>query len=324
LVCSKTSITYSRSSAKVNWESGGWVAPQPPFPDNTDILASCGSGIIDLPLLVEVDDEDVMTDRGTEKKQWLAFHHDWKPMEGEVIEEQPITIYVNGREFVTLMGTPLNQDWLAVGFLTNEQVIQRPEEIVDLRIMDSGCCVDVWLKNEVSQPSKTIITSGCGGGITYNDPRIGVEPFQDDISVRPEQIQRAFNNLQSKDSLYARSRGVHAAGLLDAEADRLLLVVEDVGRHNTIDKISGAGLLTGQSPRGKVLICTGRISSEMVRKSALMGCAVVASRTSPTSLAVDIAQAWNLTLVGYVRLGKMRVYSAPQRILTERQSELIR
>lgn len=264
-----------------------------------------------------------MTDRGTEKKQWLAFHHDWKPMEGEVIEEQPITIYVNGSEFVTLMGTPLNQDWLAVGFLTNEQVIQSPKEIVDLRIMDSGCCVDVWLENEVSQPSKTIITSGCGGGITYNDPRIGVEPFQDDISVRPEQIQRAFNNLQSKDSLYARSRGVHAAGLLDAEADRLLLVVEDVGRHNTIDKISGAGLLTGQSPRGKVLICTGRISSEMVRKSALMGCAVVASRTSPTSLAVDIAQAWNLTLVGYVRLGKMRVYSAPQRILTERQSEQI-
>lgn len=255
-----------------------------------------------------------MTDHGAEKQRWLALSHDWRVEEGEVIAEQPITIYVNGVEFVTVMGTPLNQDWLAVGFLTNEGVIDHPEEIDHLRVMDSGCCVDVWLEKVIRKPTKTIITSGCGGGITYNDPRIGVQPFESDLRVEPDQILRAFNNLQTKDSLYARSRGVHAAGLLDPGSDHLELIVEDVGRHNTIDKIRGASLLQDIPTREKVLLCTGRISSEMLRKSALMGCPIVASRTSPTSLSLEIARAWKITLIGYARQGKMRVYNAPERV----------
>ena len=255
-----------------------------------------------------------MTDRGTQHKRWLNFHHDFEPVEGEVIAEQAITIYVNGREFVTMMGTPLNQDWLAVGFLMNEHAVIDPEEIVDLRIMPSGCCVDVWLDKAVRKPDRLIITSGCGGGITYNDPRIGVEPFEDHVRVDPDQLQTAFKNLQSRDSLYVRARGVHTSGLYDPEKDQLLVVVEDVGRHNTIDKIRGASVLEGIPARGKVLLTTGRISSEMLRKSALIGCPVVASRTSPTSLAVEIARAWNLTLVGYARHGRLRVYSSPERL----------
>lgn len=255
-----------------------------------------------------------MVNRGAEKKRWLALRHDWQIDQGEVIAEQPITIYVNGLEFVTLMGTPLNQDWLAVGFLTNENAIQGLEDIVHLRVMSSGCCVDVWLDREIEKPQKTIITTGCGGGITYNDPRIGVEPFQSSLQVEPEQIHRAFKNLQTKDSLYARSRGVHAAGLLDPDRDELLLVVEDVGRHNTIDKIRGASLMQDINTRDKVLLCTGRISSEMLRKTAVMGCPIVASRTSPTSLSVEIARAWEMSLVGYARRGKLRVYSRPDRL----------
>lgn len=255
-----------------------------------------------------------MANRGAEKKRWLALHHDWDVQEGEVIAEQSITIYVNGLEFVTLMGTPLNQDWLAVGFLTNENIIQGLDDIIHLRVMPSGCCVDVWLDQEVEKPRKTIITSGCGGGVTYNDPEIGITPLESDLQVKPDQIHRAFKNLQTKDSLYARSRGVHAAGLLDPLRDELLLVVEDVGRHNTIDKIRGASLLQGISTRDKALLCTGRISSEMLRKTAVMGCPVVASRTSPTSLSVEIARAWQMTLVGYARKGRMRVYSGPARL----------
>ena len=90
-----------------------------------------------------------MVNRGSEKKKWLAFRHKWLVEEGEIIAEQPITIYVNGVEFVTLMGTPLNQDWLAVGFLKNEGVINSLEEIEDLRIAADGCCVDVWLTKMV-------------------------------------------------------------------------------------------------------------------------------------------------------------------------------
>lgn len=255
-----------------------------------------------------------MGKRGSEKDRWLFFHHGWKMEEGEIIAEMPITIYVNGVEFVTVMGTPLHQNWLAVGFLMNERILTDLNEIEDLRVTPNGCCVDLWLSRTVRKPDKTIITSGCGGGVTYDDPSLGIEPFQDHTRTTPARIQWAFNHLQSKDSLYARASGVHAAGLLDPEADRLLMVVEDVGRHNTIDKIRGACELSGIPLQGNVLLTTGRISSEMLRKGALMGCPVIASRTSPTSLAVKIARAWGVTLVGYARHGKLRVYSSPERL----------
>jgi FdhD protein len=255
-----------------------------------------------------------MKKRGSAHNRWWTFQGDWREERGEVIEEVPISIYGNGREIATMMGTPLNQDWLAVGFLANEGFLNHIDEIEILMITPEGCCVDIWLNRTISLPSRKIITTGCGGGITYTDPLTGVDPFQSEIKIRPDQLQTAFNNLQTRESLYARSRGVHAAGLLNPLTDRLELIVEDVGRHNTIDKIRGASMMEGISTQDKVILCTGRISSEMLHKSALMGCPVLASRTSPTSLAVEIANAWNMTLVGYVRSGRMRVYSAPQRM----------
>ncbi len=255
-----------------------------------------------------------MKNRGAENNHWWSFHHDWQKEKGEVIEETPLTIYVNGIELATIMGTPLNQDWLAVGFLKNEGILNDVEEIEDLRITSEGCCVDVFLNRDVELPSKKIITSGCGGGITYNDSQINIEPFQIESGTTPDNILDAFNKLQTKDSLYARARGVHAAGLLDLENNRLIKVAEDIGRHNSIDKLRGACLLEGIPSEGRALLTTGRISSEMLRKGALMGCPVIASRTSPTSLAIEMAHSWKITLVGYARHGKLRVYCYPERL----------
>jgi len=117
-------------------------------------------------------------------------------------------------------------------------------------------------------------------------------------------------------------RGVHAAGLLDLNNNRLIKVAEDVGRHNSIDKLRGACLLEGISTEGRALLTTGRISSEMLRKGALMGCPVIASRTSPTSLAIEMANSWKITLVGYARHGKLRVYCYPERLGFESEGEL--
>ena len=255
-----------------------------------------------------------MKNRGAQKKRWWGFHHDWQDEEGEVIEEMPLTIYVNGIELATVMGTPLNQDWLAVGFLSNEGILNSVEEIEDLRITPEGCCVDVLLNRTVELPSKKVITSGCGGGITYYDSKIDIEPFQIKNDTTPDNILGAFNKLQTKDSLYARARGVHAAGLLDLEENQLNKVAEDIGRHNSIDKLRGACLLEGIPTEGRALLTTGRISSEMLRKGALMGCPVIASRTSPTSLAVEMARSWKITLIGYARHGKLRVYCYPERL----------
>jgi FdhD protein len=127
-------------------------------------------------------------------------------------------------------------------------------------------------------------------------------------------LRQSFRKLQTAYSLYARSRGVHAAGLLDPQTMELVATVEDVGRHNTVDKLTGYCLLRGIDTRDKVLLVTGRISSEMMRKTALMGIPIAASRTSPTSLSVEMARAWGITLVGYVRQGSMRVYSCPERL----------
>jgi FdhD protein len=164
------------------------------------------------------------------------------------------------------------------------------------------------------KPQRIIITSGCGGGVTFSDPEVGIKPLKSQINLDPNLLRSAFRKLQPPNSLYARSRGVHAAGLLDLNSEELVAIVEDVGRHNTIDKLTGCCLKHSIETRDRVLLVTGRISSEMMRKTAMMGCPVVASRTSPTSLSVEMAQAWGITLVGYVRSGRMRVYSNPDRL----------
>lgn len=255
-----------------------------------------------------------MKDRGTKTKKWLDFHHDWQEHQGEVIEEIVLTININGDELVSLMGTPLNQDWLAVGFLMNERLIDSLDEIEDIHISDTGCCIDIWLGRKIEKPTKRIITSGCGGGTAYSDPEAGLDALESKVTTRPESILEAFNSLQTRESLYARARGIHAAGLVDLETGQIIKVAEDIGRHNTIDKLHGACLLDGIAPENYGLLSTGRISSEMLRKGVIMGCPVIASRTSPTSYALELAAAWNITLVGYARHGKLRVYCHPERL----------
>jgi FdhD protein len=252
---------------------------------------------------------------GAVPHQWHEYRKgDWSQHDGEVIEEALITIYVNGRELATIMATPQEQDLLALGFLKNEGLIKKLGEIEILHVSKAGCCVDVWLSHPFEKPQRAIITSGCGGGVTFTNPEAGIEPLYSGITLDPEVLRHAFRRLQPPNSLYARSRGVHAAGLLDPQTEKLIAVVEDVGRHNTIDKLTGCCLKHDIETHDRVLLVTGRISSEMMRKAAIMGCPITASRTSPTSLSVEMARAWGITLVGYVRQGGMRVYSHPERL----------
>jgi FdhD protein len=252
---------------------------------------------------------------GTVPTQWHEYgKEDWSQKDGEVIDETLVTIYVNGAEIAAIMATPQEQDLLALGFLKNEGLIEEISEIEIIYISKVGCCVDIWLNHPFEKPERTIITSGCGGGVTFTDPEVGIDPIHSEITIKSDLLRQSFRKLQPPNSLYARSRGVHAAGLLNPQTQELIAVVEDVGRHNTIDKLTGCCLKHNLETRDRVLLVTGRISSEMMRKTAMMGCPIVASRTSPTSLSVEMARAWNITLVGYVRQGSMRVYSNPERL----------
>jgi FdhD protein len=251
---------------------------------------------------------------GAVPTQWYEHRKDWTEIDGEVIEEALITIYVNGIELATIMATPKEQDLLTLGFLKNEGLIESLSEIKVLHTSKAGCCVDLWLNRPFIKPNRMIITSGCGGGVTFDDPSIGIEPLQSDLQIDPEILHPAFRKLQPPNSLYARSRGVHAAGLMNPQTGNLMVIVEDVGRHNTIDKLTGCCLKNEIETRGKILLVTGRTSSEMLRKAAVMGCPITASRTSPTSLSIEMARAWNITLIGYVQRGGLRVYSHPERV----------
>ena len=247
---------------------------------------------------------------------WHEYRRDWSRIESEVIEEAVVSIYVNGLELASIMSTPDEQDYLALGFLANEGFIQGLEEVEILHVGDPGCCVDIWLNHPVTMPPRSFITSGCGGGLTYDDPTLGLTPVEDDLRIEPKALFDVFNQLHTPDSLHARARGVHASGLTDGV--RVLIATEDVGRHNTLDKLRGACMLKGIDSRGLLLLATGRVSSEMLRKGVKMGCPIIASRNSPTSMSVEMADAYNVTLIGYVRGGSMRVYTHPQRLGLER------
>jgi FdhD protein len=249
---------------------------------------------------------------GAVPAEWYENRGDWQIVRGEVIEEALVGIYVNGRELATIMSTPQDQVALALGFLKNEGRIARLSEVVVAHLSQDGCCVDVWLTHSIVPPKRVIVTSGCGGGVTFDDPAEALPPLMDGLRLEPQRLVELLNQLHFPGSLHGRTRGVHAAGLSDG--NRLLAQVEDVGRHNTIDKLVGTCLLEGIETGGRILLATGRVSSEMLRKAALMGCPIVASRNSPTSMSVAMAAAWNITLVGYVRRESMRVYTHPERL----------
>ncbi len=237
----------------------------------------------------------------------------WLPVEGAITEEALVCIHVNGRELATFMCTPREQDELALGFLRAEGLIQGLEDVRALTISASGTCVDVWLNHEIELPSRRIVTSGCGGGVTFDDLTSRSAPLNTHTTVTPAQIFARMRDLYQAANLYRVTQGIHTSALSDGE--RLLLVAEDVGRHNTLDRLWGKALKQNLPTEGRLLLATGRISSEMLGKAAKMGVPVVASRTSATSLSVALGRTWNITVVGYVRRDSLRVYSAPERIV---------
>jgi FdhD protein len=236
------------------------------------------------------------------------------PSEGGVVREALVRLHVNGRELARLMCTPEQLDDLALGFLRSEGLIR---ELADVRLVvvcPSRTCVDVWLKDaNLELPGRPVLTSGCGGGITFADLEAAGEPVRSGLRVRAGEIGRLMTALLAGQE----ARGIHRSGLADTE--RLLAVAEDVGRHNTLDKIWGYCLKEGIKTQDRILLTTGRISSEMMGKAARMGVPFVVSRTSPTSLSVALAEAWNITLVGYARRTSMNVYTGQERVLRDEE-----
>ena len=233
----------------------------------------------------------------------------------EVVREQPLTVYVNGERFLTLLCTPLKLDALVLGYLWMEKVIGGLEDVTALSVSEVDGRADVTLTRPVTLPTERILTSGCGGGITFRiDPRLFAR-LSSPLRVRPTDIAARMKDLYGEAVQYQASRGIHGAALADPE--RLLLVAEDVGRHNAVDKLKGAALLRGIPTTDRLLLSTGRVSSEMLLKAARMGVPVVASRTSPTEMAVALAEQLGITVVGYVRPDGLNLYTGEAVVVDE-------
>ncbi len=232
---------------------------------------------------------------------------------GKVIEEVPLCLYINGHFWITLMCSPHDLEDLILGFLRAEGLIHSPDEIREVVPAPNHSCVDVWLSDPPAElPRRLTVTSGCGGGVTFEDVAAALPPLPDGPVISAEAIMALMTQLKQTAPLYRQARGVHSSALSDGE--RLLLLVEDVGRHNTLDRLWGQAMRRGYLTEGRLILTTGRISSEMLRKASRMRVPLVASRTSPTQLSVELAEAWNVTLVGYVRPHSLRVYTHPQRL----------
>jgi FdhD protein len=239
-----------------------------------------------------------------------------RQIERAVVREAPWTIHVNGQELVTLLCTPDKLNFLVLGFLASEGLIESLDDVLLLQVCeDQEGVIDVTLNGgRPSQRGRPLLLSGCGRGITFDDLSASQPKIESSLQISTEEIVRLMRELRNQSPIHRAAGGTHASALSDGE--RLLVVAEDVGRHNTLDKIRGECLFHGIPTKDRLIVTTGRISSEMVSKAAKMEVPIVASRSTPTDLAVRLAREWQMTIVGYVRGGKMNLYSRPDRVLT--------
>ncbi len=187
------------------------------------------------------------------------------------------------------------------------------DEVADVRVCEHGDNVDVWLNHDAQQPKSWRRTSGCTGGVTAVDalarPDIAFDGSRP--KFRPEVIENLVELLFEAQVLYRETGGVHTSVLSDGE--KALVSAEDIGRHNTLDKIAGLCLMKNIWPETRILMTTGRISSEMLQKAVRLQAPVLISRTSPSSLSIEMAERYGITLIGYARRQRFNVYSNPQR-----------
>jgi len=232
---------------------------------------------------------------------------------GEVVREQPLSVFVNGEKFLTLLCSPMGLEALVIGYLWMEKVINDLAEIARLEVSPVDGRAEVTLTHAVTLPTERILTSGCGGGITFRIDHRLFPRLHSTVKVRPAQLAARMKELFQAAVHYQRSRGIHGAALADGE--RVLIVAEDVGRHNAVDKVKGEALLRDIPTEDRLLLSTGRVSSEMLLKAARMGVPVVASRTSPTEMAVALAEQLGVTVCGYVRPDGLNVYAGDAVVL---------
>lgn len=226
--------------------------------------------------------------------------------------ERPLRIFVNDTELVTLMATPDRLEELICGWLWSNGLISAASEILKQLIDVDRAIVWAEIKGDVPDATTRTIGSGCGGGQLIADLSQELPKVGDDLRLSMARLLELQTGFLRDARLYKETGGVHGAAV--ANRDKVLFIAEDIGRHNAVDKVIGWSLLNSVDLQDKLILTTGRISSEMLFKAARAGLQIVGSRTAATDLAVKMAQESGVTVVGYLRGGQGIVYSHAVRL----------
>ncbi|GEC87705.1 FdhD protein [Brevibacillus brevis] len=243
-----------------------------------------------------------------------------KEVEDSIVTESPITIMLNQEEFATLVCSPEYIEELVIGFLASEGVINAYSDIADLFIDETTghAYVEAKKVNKYNQMfhSKRYVTSCCGKSrqsfYFYNDARTVKKVEAKGVLLSSTDCFRFMQEMQRSAKLFQKTGGVHNAALCDKNG--IVLSRMDIGRHNALDKLYGYCLMHSVSIEDKIMVFSGRISSEVLLKVAKIGCSVVLSKSAPTELALRLAQELGITTVGFIRNQTFNVYTWPERI----------
>lgn len=252
---------------------------------------------------------------------WSARRYEgggWAERDEEVAAEYPLTIRLDGEEFATIVCTPADLEEMVVGFLASEGVILTPDDVTGLSIDEERGMADVALRRKHTTGAefygKRFIGSCCGKGRQFylqNDVRTA-RTSTSKLRVSADRCLELMRRLQAESAAYRHTGGVHNAALCSPEGP--IVTRSDIGRHNALDKVYGYCLLHRVSTRNAIVAFSGRLSSEVVLKTAKIGAAVLLSNAAPTDLGLKLAAELGLTAAGFVRDDRMNVYTHTERI----------
>jgi len=242
-----------------------------------------------------------------------------------VVEERPLTIFLNGQEIVTAMTIGDYPEYLALGFLRNQGMLRDGEVVKGIDYDEDLETVVVRTDGQTSYEEKLkkkTRTSGCAVGTVFGDMMEGLEDVRlPDLTVKTSELYALAHMINRTPSLYLEAGAIH--GTVLCQGARPLVYMEDVGRHNAVDKIAGWMLSENVSAHDKLLYTTGRLTSEMVIKTALMGIPALASRSGFTAWGVEIAREVGLTLIGRMRGKRFMCLSGEERLLRDADPDAV-
>ncbi len=247
-----------------------------------------------------------------------GIDHDGKPIETSVVVERSLTLFLNSQEIVTMMTIGDYPEYLALGFLLNQNMLLADDEITGIDHDDELEIVVVRTKRETDYEEKLkkkVRTSGCAQGTVFGDL---MENFEDielskDARLKTSWLYGLTRKINTSPSLYLKAGAIHGAVL--CREDKPLIYMEDVGRHNAVDKIAGYMFLEGITPEDKIFYTTGRLTSEMIIKTVQMRVPILISRSGFTAWGVDLAREANLTLIGRARGKRFVALAGAERIV---------